>query len=461
MSAAGHLAHTYRYIYPSSVSPRENAMGLSLATSGGREPNPYFFQGFLRQPKDVADQLLVLAKIIETRFFMPINPRLFDPVVTSNDGVLRFEGFSSCCGVYARADVLGEAFEAELVGRGTTNVDFNAPMRAALGRIRAHDRVSMAVGATQLMLHRDAQGTNPGESVVEKKVKLPVRWIKGFTEVQAYMPKLKKRFEVAGPEARQFILSLPSGAGPRQPAWVTPLAKGLRLSMRDTPGSVRITGTNRLRIVEPLVASITGMHVWSDDGAGTSLWELRLRSGRFVLLLSPEVSRGFSGEGQALSTLAAGGWEAALPRVQAELAWQARISPSEIASRTGIAESDIQGALAALGTRGLVGYDVAEQAYFHREMPFDLAAVESLHPRLKAARALVADKKVRITQREGTGELTSAVAMVQGTDVEHHVRLGPMGDKCTCPWYSKNQGERGSCKHVLAARIVIDGDEVE
>jgi uncharacterized Zn finger protein len=39
------------------------------------------------------------------------------------------------------------------------------------------------------------------------------------------------------------------------------------------------------------------------------------------------------------------------------------------------------------------------------------------------------------------------------------VQLIPEGDKCTCPWYSKYQGTRGHCKHVLAARILLEGEE--
>jgi len=119
----------------------------------------------------------------------------------------------------------------------------------------------------------------------------------------------------------------------------------------------------------------------------------------------------------------------------------------------------VQGALAVLGARGLVGYDAAEGAYFHRELPFNLDAIESLQPRLKDARRLVAQKQVRITQRQGEGDSLSVVAMVQGTEVQHIVRLLPDGDKCTCPWFSKHQGQRGDCKHILAARIVVEGDE--
>jgi hypothetical protein len=115
-------------------------------------------------------------------------------------------------------------------------------------------------------------------------------------------------------------------------------------------------------------------------------------------------------------------------------------------------------ALAVLGARGLVGFDVAEGAYFHRELPFDTSAVEGVQPRLKQARKLVAEGKVRVIGAQSDSPGTTIV-MVPGTEVEHRVRLNAAGDKCSCPWFSRNQGERGSCKHILAARIVVDGDK--
>ncbi len=54
-----------------------------------------------------------------------------------------------------------------------------------------------------------------------------------------------------------------------------------------------------------------------------------------------------------------------------------------------------------------------------------------------------------------------AEALVQGTDVEHRVRIGPSGARCTCPWFSKHQGTRGPCKHVLAVQIVLARDEID
>ena len=70
--------------------------------------------------------LLVLSDVVRTHFFLP-QPALLDPVVTSNEAMLRFEGFSGCCGVYARVDLPAEAFDSDIQGRGTTNVDFNNP----------------------------------------------------------------------------------------------------------------------------------------------------------------------------------------------------------------------------------------------------------------------------------------------------------------------------------------------
>ena len=53
---------------------------------------------------------------------------LADPVVTCSDDRLRFEGFSGCCGAYARVDFLPSAITGDVFGRGTTNVDFNQPI---------------------------------------------------------------------------------------------------------------------------------------------------------------------------------------------------------------------------------------------------------------------------------------------------------------------------------------------
>src|SRR5262249_15861342 len=143
------------------------------------------------------------------------------------------------------------------------------------------------------------------------------------------------------------------------------------------------------------------LRVYFEPAEGVSAWELLLDEARFHLVLSPEPARGFSGEGQLLNDLACRGWESALDGVRASLVWQSIIDESALVDRLSQPAEAVRSALAVLGARGLVGYDLDTNAYFHREMPFDLAQVEELQPRLRDARELLADKKVRLVRREG------------------------------------------------------------
>lgn len=447
------LDYSYRYAYPSALSIDNRGTQLQLATFGGADEHPYFFQGKLRRPRRAADLLRGLMDVVHARFHYPPAMlarihALADPVVTSSEDRLRFEGFSGCCSAYARVDLLPEAIDGQTRGRGTTNVDFNAPMLAALARVRDADNVALSVGAGEVKLAR-------GESaVVEKKVALPVRWLKGFVEVQSYQARMRPVLDVPGIEALRLLRSLPR-AKTRHPAWVVPSGRGLRLSQQPSAAGVRVGGIERLRILEAMAPLAQRLRVHADAATETSAWELVLDEARFHLVLSPDVWRGFSGEGQALTTLAGSAWQDALPRVRAALKWEAVIDADALVLQTSMASDAIAAALAALGARGLVGFDLGAGAYFQRELPFDLSLFETLQPRLKAARKLIADSNVRLGARTDD----QLELFVAGTGVEHRVRLSSAGAKCTCPWFSKHQGQRGPCKHVLAAQIFIDNAE--
>jgi predicted nucleic acid-binding Zn finger protein len=173
---------------------------------------------------------------------------------------------------------------------------------------------------------------------------------------------------------------------------------------------------------------------------------------RFQLVLSPEVWRGFSGEGQALSDLASFDETGSLAHVHSQLKWQSRIDVSLLATKLALSEDTVRIALRILGARGLVGFDLAEGNYFHRELPFDLGQVEMLQPRLKDARKLLEQQGARIVSQ--VDDQIEAIAA--GTGVEHRVRITSEQAHCTCPWFAKHQGTRGPCKHVLAVQILSE-----
>jgi hypothetical protein len=448
------VEYAYAYPFNSSLDTVSTGAHLRLATFGGQEASPYFFQGKLIHPRSTADLLLALSLVSRTRFYMPPNmiARIIaaaDPVITSGGDLLRYEAFSLCCGVYARLDLLPQAVDGEFVGRGTTNVDFNPPMRAALARLHSNDMVGISVGTDRFEL------TKGDKKVVERKVTLPVRWLKGFVEVQSYQSRMTKRLEVSRDEALRFLRTVPKQNTHYATSWVVPLGKGLRITQRADNGAVPVGGIGRIKILEDLLRQAKSLRIYAADDDAVSGWELVFDDARFHLVLSPESARGFSGEGQVLSQLAQDRWKDALPKVRASLQWQAKIEKTDLARRLKLDEGTVSTALSALGSRGLVGYDVAEQAYFHRELPFDFSLVDDLQPRLKEARALVEEKGVRfISKSDETLE-----AYVRGTDVEHRVRRADGELRCTCPWFSKNQGQRGPCKHILAVQIELGNDD--
>ncbi|UUO07200.1 SWIM zinc finger domain-containing protein [Blastopirellula sp. J2-11] len=441
------LDYTYNYLQPSRLDPA--AQLLQLATySAGDDPHPCFFRGKLVRPKRVAEMLRKLMQVVQTRYHIPAAMlqrivMLSDPIVTSSDDRLRFEGFSSCCGVYARIDLHPRAVDGEMFGRGTTNVDFNEPMLAALAMVREGDDISLFVGADRVELAKNDQ------TVVEKKVQLPYRWLRGLVEVQACQSRMQLVHQVSGVEARRFFRSLPRSSTSRREMFVTTTGGGLRLTQRETAKSVRVGGLQRLRVLEDLTTQAKQLRIYGDEVTGASGWELVFDDSRFHLVISPEVWRGFSGEGQALDALAQSDKDDALMKVESQLHWDAVVDEESLVTQLGLTPQAVRQALVVLGTRGRVGFDLGASSYFQRELPFRLDEVEKLQPRLVNARKLIAEGKVRLGAKNGA----AVEVFVQSGQVEHRVRLSADGAKCTCPWYSKHASSRGPCKHILAASV--------
>ncbi len=453
------LEYTYAYRGCSALVQHSAGTQLTWATSGSHTSHPYFFEGRVRQPRLAADLFLALMDVVRARYHLPATmlakvSATADPVVTCNGDCLRFEAFSGCASVYARIDFTLDSIDTPTFGRGTTNVDFHAPTIARLAQVRDADQLTLAVGAESVELQADE------ELIVEKKVALPVRWLKGFVEVQASQSRLVPVHELPGAEALRFLRGLPRMKTGKHPLHVVPTGRGLRISHQPANESVQVSGLERLRVLENIARHAQTLRVFGNGASGSSGWELDFGIARFHLVLSADVWRGFSGEGQVLSRLADGSWKKALPKVAKALAWQASIDEEEVSRTTGLTPSQVRVTLAALASRGLVGYDLTTGTYFHRELPFDMKLVEQLHPRLIAAKQLIAAggvKPLRPTHNSGEkGANESCDFLVAGSGVEHRVRLTDSGGRCTCPWFSKYQGQRGPCKHVLAAQMVAE-----
>ncbi|NXY94955.1 SWIM zinc finger family protein [Streptomyces sp. BR123] len=440
------------YARPSALTSDRGGRLLGLETSGGLTPvgheaHPQFFAGFLSSPQAAARGLLAVADVASARYYQRTLRASLDPVVTANGDRIRFESFSGCCGVYARLDVLPEGLDGADTGHGTTNVDVNNPLRDALSRLSGDEPLHLRVGPDELAV------TTLDGPVVEKKVPLPDRWLRGFAESQVVSAGFDLRAELGASDAVRFLRSLPrsSTAGAaRGPLWVVPAGAALRPTTRPVPGAVCLPGPERLAALQRVLRYATGLRVYgpaAHGGAATaSAWEVALPGMRLTLTLSPEPARGFSGEGGVLEALATDDAARDADLVSVLLAWEPRIDTADLAAQCGLSQERVRAALARLGTAGRVGYDVAEAAYFHRELPYDARRAERHNPRLVAARALLAEGSVLLH--------ADATATVLSGERRYQVREAATGVlSCTCQWWADHRGRRGPCKHALAVRM--------
>ena len=418
--------------FPSASILDDTGLTLELApalTPKGLTEAPEFFSGFAAQPLVLARGLLVLADVARTRYFQPVPTGMRDPICTANGDRLRFEAFSACNTVGVRLDLLAAAFDGGEIHHGTTNVDINQPLRDALGQVSSSELMHLAVGNDELRV------STPEATHVERKVELPDRWLKALGSSQ----------ELTAVQARQFLAALPSGTGRRGHWSVSRM--GVKPALRPGKGTVYAEGLNRLRAARRLGPQITGMRVYGLPQAPmvASVWEFSLPHGRLTFTLTAEHYRGFSGEGALLTKLAAPTAVDDSALISACLAFEPRIEIASLVAKTGLDEERTGQGLAVLAGDGRVGFDLYEQAYFHRELPSDADRVIKDNPRLRHAKRLVAARAVQPFEgHPGTFR-------VRGDHDEYIVRTEP--PSCTCPWWQGHAGSRGVCKHLLAVEL--------
>jgi hypothetical protein len=432
------------YETPTRVRASNEEWFAELGTLGGSwvgaEVAPVFFDGIVPRAGALATAMTVLGRVARTRYYTPpgmvaAQVRSADPVMTSTPAGLRMEAFSPCGGVYARFDLTGDAVDIARVTSGVTNVDFNADMRALLATVTGDAPMHLSAAASGIDV------TTIGGSVHEAKVVLPQRWVRGFAETQVVARAAERSLDVGVPSVQRLVTSLPKTTPTRSIGWLTSTAGAVRLASSGSPSAVPLAGPERLRIIEPILRFATAARVVWSERATASFWIVETPLGRLTLGLSPEKSRGFSGEGALLENLADESLSALAFEVIDELHFESSVDVPAVAVAVGSPVELVEKAMERVAAHGLIGFDLAAHAWFHRPLPFSHDRTEILNPRLASARELV--ERVR-----GDGE---SRFHIEGLD--YRIRLTPEGDHCTCPWYGRHSGARGPCKHVLAARL--------
>lgn len=439
---------TYSYARPSGLMKHGNEEELFLSKYSEIQKKtdaPCFFWGDITNPFIMARCLIALANIVRSSFNMSAFQLnlLKDPIVTAGNGRIRFEGFSHCAGVYARVDVLPGGLDGEFLENGTTNVDFNQPMLTALGSIRQNERVMLSIGQKEMGLHVE------GSKVIERKVPLPTKWIKGLSTVQIYLSKAEEAYTFNKIQTLQLFRGIPKGTV-KSDYYLTVRGNTPMFTPVKAANAICIGGLHRLRLLEPLIPYIDSMKVFPHPTMQSTTWQLYFGNIRFSFSLSRDAWRGFSGEGAALESLieeVSDEWIDALDKYA--YANQA-FNPTLFAINEQLDFNRADNLTARLAAMGLLGYDLDDNQFFYRRLPFRLNCIMSLNPRMKGADKLIEEGKVEIVSNTPQ----RIEARVEGSGVRHTVIFDNHSERCTCEWYSKYQGERGPCKHVLAVKKI-------
>ncbi len=406
---------------------------------------PCFFWGSMVEPLVVAKCLGTIARVARSSF-APVPAKLYDPIVSTGAEQIRFEGFSSCNGLYARLDLLGDAVMGEFIASGTTNVDFNEGMLNALNAVQKNEVMVLGVGDKEVRV-----STSLG-TIVEKKVKLPRRWIKGLTSVQVYLAEMAEVFELNKLQTMQLLQSVPKGKS-SAPLYLSCRANRYQFSPIATPHSVQVGGVERLQVLQGLLPYVEKSKIYQAREGESCAVILYLPHMRFTLALSPANNRGFSGEGNVLENMLQDVPLEWIHGMNSLLKANEVFNPTLLSIQHAVDFKTMDTLTASLSTMGLLGFDLDSRQHFYRRLPFKMADVLSLNPRLKHAKKLLSDERVEFIKNT----YDDVEANVAGTEHEYTVVISQGQARCTCEWFIKHQTKRGLCKHILAVKMAMSG----
>ena len=439
---------TYQYASPSAIKnwKGNESLFLSKYSEVKKKEAPCFFWGRLTEPYITARCLLTLSNVVKSSFNLsPFQTAMLkDPIVTAGNERIRFEGFSHCAGVYARVDVLPDGHNGEFLENGTTNVDFNEPMLAALSGVRKNEKLTLSVGKKEVTI------TKSGEKIVERKVPLPTKWIKGLTTVQLFLADSELVHKLNRVQAIQLFRSIPKGKI-KTDYYLTMRGNRPQFSPVKSRNGVCVGGLHRVRLLENLILLADALHIYSHKKQQSTTWQLYFGAVRFSFSISRDFWRGFSGEGAALESLVEDVPESWITQFDQFNYANQTFNPTSLAIEEDFNLDTLQNLTGRLSAMGLLGFDLDDNEFYYRRLPFKLNRILSLNPRLKNAQKLIADGKVQIT----SSDTHRIEARVEGSGVQHMVVMDQLQQRCTCTWYSQHQGDRGICKHILAVKKLI------
>ena len=395
-----------------------------------------------------------------------------DPVLTVDERGVALEVFSADESSYARLHLKPEAFAEGQRPSGparTTHLRLDAPAREALGRIRAYRETRLRF--------------LPSEGGEARERRVPHRWARALSQVQAASTLPGARFEIAPVDLYNVLLTLRlhrAKTSPRALRYELVSGRAPRLVLEpwervlegtgpayegDRPAVVRTWGRRRLAALARLLPHTERVTVQLVGAGLPAYYVLDLGDATLTLALSGWTDSGWAGIA-TFDLLVGGGADDVLAQRVLQLAQAAPRSLAELEAETGRARGELRAAILVLMQRGQLLHDVAADRFVARPLfaqPLDEAALRYRDAREEEAHRLLATEgAVRLTRvhdlgGEGVrieGEVEDAQAhRVYQTSFTLDREGRTVDAQCTSPQFRRSGLREGPTVPMIALRL--------
>lgn len=412
----------------------------------------------------------------------PLAYLILDPIITVHPDRVFLEVFSKDEGTYANLSVGMEEFD--LSGDpvcGTTNIDFSQTLHESVQQFRSYRTTRLTIGQEAVKVATTGQ-----QDVLEKKIRVPDSWLRGFLQVQssALLPldslkitaidlyNILRHLRLHGDrkgKRRGLRFELVPGERPRvvlEP-WETVIETGAEIYQGRQAKVIRVWGRRRLMLLRRMLPFVDHVDIHLLGSGLPSFWVLSAGPMTFTLGLTGFTASNWS---QAVN------FDLLMPRKTQETKELGKVvkhlskrwhgDRDELTKSTKLKGAELVESLQLGCQQGQLMFDVAHSDYRLRpltDQPLALDRLEFRSPKERLAHDLVHRKDaVSITTENrihGTGlEITGkAVVAEDNREYRPQMLLSDEGfvsrAECTCNAFRKQGLKQGPCTCLIALRL--------
>ena len=412
---------------------------------------------------------------------------ILDPVISVHPDKISLEVFSKDEGSYAALSFDHDFFDIKgKVAFGTTNIDFSAELAQGIEQMRSFHKTQFSVGQKAVKFKTETAKDLPETEVLEKQIKVPHSWIRGFLQVQSSAQLPTDSFQLQPIDLYNCLHHL------RLHADIKGKRRGLRIELipneqprlvlepKDTlietsadvykgkqAKVIRLWGRRRLALLKRFLPFAERIEVSLLGNGMPSFWTLKGKGMSLTLAVTGFTASNWS---QSLN------FDLLLPRRADTLSTLKKVcdylkkhyvdSLVNISNATQLKKSDTVAALQQACQQGVVTYDIANKVYRYRPLTEEPLAMESFQYRLPAealAYDLVSRQKtigkrsLNLIPNEGT-EISAEITVKEDKrEYLTRLKLNEEGQvvkaECSCHQIMQQGLTQGPCSHLIALRL--------